>query len=77
MKTITLKADDQLHQTISRLANLQMKTRSAVIREAIFSYEMQLAKEALKQQVKQASMIVRMESLKTTQDLQDSNLDGI
>ncbi len=77
MKTITLKADDQLHQTISRLANLQMKTKSAVIREAIYSYEMQLAKEALKQQVKQASMIVRMASLKTTQDLQDSNLDGI
>lgn len=77
MKTITLKADDHLDQIVSRLARTQKKTKSAVIRDAIMSYEAQLAREALKQQVKQASLMVRTQSLQTSQELQDSDADGI
>lgn len=77
MKTITLKADDHLDQIVSRLARTQKKTKSAVIRDAIMSYEAQLAREALKQQVKQASLLVRTQSLQTSQELQDSDADGI
>lgn len=77
MKTITLKADDHLDQIVSRLARTQKKTKSAVIRDAIMSYEAQLVREALKQQVKQASLMVRTQSLQTSQELQDSDADGI
>lgn len=77
MKTITLKADDHLDQIVSRLARTQKKTKSAVIRDAIMSYEAQLVREALKQQVKQASLMVRTQSLQTSKELQDSDADGI
>ncbi|MDA0791297.1 MAG: ribbon-helix-helix protein, CopG family [Proteobacteria bacterium] len=77
MKTITLKADEQLDETISRLARNHKKTKSAVIREAIVCYELQLRKDALRQQVRAAAALVREQSLQTNRELEDSIGDGL
>lgn len=77
MKTITLKADDELDETVSRLARQRNKTRSAVIREAIISYEEHLRKSALKEEIRKASMAVRKDTLKTMKELGDANADGL
>lgn len=77
MKTITLKADAQLDKTVTRLARSQKKTKSAIIREAIMSYEAHLKREMLMQQVKRASLVVRKQSLQSAQDLENSIADGL
>ena len=77
MKTLTLKADDQLDQTVSRLARSLKKTKSAVIREAIMNYETHLEREALKRHIKKASLVVRDEALLTATELKDAESDGI
>ena len=77
MKTITLKADDELDATVSRLARNRKKTRSAVIREAIFSYEEHLRRTKLKEQIRAASFVVRRDSLQMARETGDANADGL
>jgi len=47
MKTITLKADDNFDARLVRLAERLGTTKSAVIREAVGSYERQVEREDL------------------------------
>lgn len=77
MKTITLKADDELDATVARLAKDRNRTRSAVIREAIFSYEEHLRRTKLRARIREASLIVRGESLQTAREFGDANADGL
>ncbi len=77
MKTITLKADKRLDALLSRLASEQGCTRSAIIREAILSYEATLEKKALKVQMTKASYLVRDQAVDVAADLEDSLSDGI
>lgn len=77
MKTITLKADNELDATVSRMARDRKKTRSAVIREAIFSYEEHLRRAKLKEQIRSASLKVRNDSLQTAQETGEAHADGL
>ena len=77
MKTITLKADEELDATVSRIAEERKRTRSAVIREAIFCYEEQLRRAKLKAEIRAASLIVRGESLQTATETREANADGL
>jgi predicted transcriptional regulator len=53
MKTITLKADEAFDALLSQLAAKLETTRSAVIRDAVISYERHLQMDALRRQVRE------------------------
>lgn len=77
MKTVTLKADDSFDERLTRLAKRLGTTKSAVIREAVGSYERQVEREELARRVREASLKTREEALHTATDWDDANADGL
>jgi predicted transcriptional regulator len=77
MKTITLKADDDFDDLLSRLAAKLNTTRSAVIREAVQSYERQLERDALRRQLREASRRTRSQATTVQQELDSAIGDGL
>lgn len=77
MKTISLKADEEFDELLSRLASRLKTTRSAVIREAVQSYERQLKQEALRRQLRQASHKTRSQAAAVQQELEQATGDGL
>lgn len=77
MKTITLKADEDFDLRLTRLAKRLDTTKSAVIREAVGSYERQVEREELARRIREASLKTREEALRTANDWDDSIADGL
>lgn len=77
MHTITLKSDDQFYDTLNEMVKTLNTTKSDLIRKSVIYYKSVLEKEKLKAQIKQASLKVREESLKVSQEFENSLDDGL
>ena len=77
MKTITLKADQGFDERLTRLAKRLGTTKSGVIREAVGNYERQVEREELARRIREASLKTREEALRTSNDWDDANADGL
>ena len=77
MKTITLKANHHLEAIMAHLAQETGRTRSVIIRDAIYMYDEHLRKAKLKEQRRVASLTVRDDSLHTLEGMGDSVADGL
>ena len=76
MKTITLKADPEFDALVSKLARRLNTTRSAVIRDAVRRYHRYLEREALRQQLRAASLKTRAQARQAGEDFDAANADG-
>ena len=72
MHIITLKSDDKFYETLNDMVKSLNTTKSDLIRRAVIYYKSVLEKEKLKQQMKQASLKVGDESLKISQEFENS-----
>ncbi|MDT8320273.1 MAG: ribbon-helix-helix protein, CopG family [Xanthomonadales bacterium] len=77
MKTITLKADEDFDRRLTRLAERLDTTKSAVIREAVGSYERQVAREELARRIREASLKTRSDTKRVSADFDAANADGL
>ena len=77
MHTITLKSDDVFYETLNDMVKTLKTTKSDLIRKSVIYYKNVLEKEKLKSQMKQASLKVRDESLKISQEFENSLNDGL
>jgi predicted transcriptional regulator len=77
MKTITLKADQDFDARLTRLAKRLGTTKSAVIREAVGSYERRVEREELARRIREASLKTRDEAERTVRDLEAADADGL
>jgi predicted transcriptional regulator len=77
MHTITLKSDDTFFNMLNSMVNRLNTTRSALIRKAVVHYKENLEKEALKEQMKRASLRVREASLKECEVWDETIKDGL
>lgn len=77
MKTITLKADADFDLRLTRLAERLDTTKSAVIREAVGSYERQVEREELARRIREASLKTRAEAERASSDFDAANADGL
>ena len=77
MKTITLKADDNFDARLTRLAERLSTTKSAVIREAVGSYERQIERKELARRIREASLKTREEAERTAREFEAADADGI
>ena len=77
MHTITLKSDDIFYDTLNDMVKTLKTTKSDLIRKSVIYYKNALEKEKLKAQIKQASFKVRDESLKISQEFENSLNDGL
>jgi hypothetical protein len=77
MHTITLKSDDIFYDTLEDMVKSLKTTKSELIRKAVIYYKSALEKEKLKYQIKNASLKVRDESLKISQEFENTINDGL
>ena len=77
MKTVTIKADAEFDALLNRLARRLSTTRSRVIRDAVRNYQQYLDREALRQQVRTASLKTRKQALDASADFDVANADGL
>jgi hypothetical protein len=77
MHTITLKSDDMFYDTLNDMVKSLKTTKSELIRRAVIHYKSVLEKEKLKAQIKQASLKTRDESLKISQEFDNTINDGL
>ena len=77
MHTITLKSDDTFYDTLEDMVKTLQTTKSDLIRKAVIYYKDALEKEKLKEQIKNTSFKVREESLKISQEFEDTLNDGL
>lgn len=77
MKTITLKADKEFDATLTRLASRLHTTRSSVIRNAVRNYVKYLDREALRHQIRKASLKTRGQATQAAIDFDAGNDDGL
>lgn len=77
MKTITLKTDDIFFDKVTNLAKHLHMSKSEFIRKSVVEYENHMKKQALKEQMREASLRVRMSNSQITNDFESTNLDGL
>ena len=77
MPTITLKSDSDFFEMLNNMVKSLNITRSELIRKSVWHYKDSLEKEKLKIQIKKASMRVREESLKISQEFDNTLDDGL
>ncbi len=77
MKTITVKANHEFDALLTRLAQRLNTTRSAVIRDAVRSYQQQLEREALRRQLREVSFKTRAQALQAADDCNAADADGL
>ena len=77
MHTITLKSDNDFFIMLNEMVKSLDTTKSDLIRKAVTHYRDVLEKEKLKMQIKKASMRVREESLKVSQEFDNILDDGL
>ena len=77
MKTITLKTDDAFFEHITALAKSLHLTKSELIRRSVREYENFIKKQALKEQIKQASLNVRKSNNELILEFDTISNDGL
>ena len=77
MKTVTIKADADFDALLNRLARRMGTTRSRVIRDAVRNYQQHLDREALRQQLRTASLKTRKQAVDASADFDAANVDGL
>ena len=77
MKTVTIKADAEFDALLNRLARRMSTTKSRVIRDAVRNYQQHLDREALRQQMRNASLKTRNQALDASDDFDAANADGL
>jgi len=77
MKIITIKVDTELDVLLNNLARRMSTTKSRIIRDAVRKYQLQLDHEALRQQVRTASLKTRKETLNEPGDFDAANADSL
>jgi predicted transcriptional regulator len=77
MKTITLKADQEFDAILNQLASRLHTTRSSVIRNAVRNYLKYLDREALRHQIREASLKTRDQAAQAAIDFDAGNDDGL
>ena len=77
MKTITLKTDDTFFEHITVLAKNLNLTKSELIRRSVREYENFIKKQALKEQIKQASLKVRHANKELITEFDTISNDGL
>lgn len=77
MKTVTIKADEDFDALLTGLAGRLNTTKSRVIRDAVRNYRKFLDREALKKQMREASLKTRQQSLDMAEELVAADSDGL
>jgi predicted transcriptional regulator len=77
VKTITVKADNEFDAILNQLASRLHTTRSGVIRDAVKNYLKYIDREALRKQVKAASLKTREQAKQASVDFNAVNNDGL
>ncbi len=77
MKTITLKTDDTFFEKVTDLAKHLHLSKSELIRRSVAEYEVVIQRRKMKEQMKQASFLVRNSSEKINAEFDDTLNDGL
>ena len=77
MKTVTIKADAEFDALLNRLARRMSTTKSRVIRDAVRNYQQHLDREALRHQMRSASLKTRQQAIDSSDDFDAANADGL
>ncbi|NOX08043.1 MAG: ribbon-helix-helix protein, CopG family [Gammaproteobacteria bacterium] len=77
MKTITIKADNEFDAILNQLSSRLHTTRSGVIRDAVRNYSKFLDREALRQQIRAASLKTREQADQSIVDFEAANGDAL
>jgi len=77
MHTVTLKADNQLYQQISQMAEELHLSKSEVIRKALAAYQENLYKNKIKSSLQSASLKVRDANASLNSEFDALILDGL
>ena len=77
MKTITLKTDDTFFEKVTNLAKHLHLSKSELIRRAVAEYEEVMQRREMKEQMKQASLLVRSSGKKISAEFDDTLNDGL
>jgi predicted transcriptional regulator len=77
MKTITVKADAKFDSTLTKLAKRLNTTKSSVIRAAVLNFKEHIDREALRKQIRAASMKTRKQAKQAASDFDAANADGL
>ena len=77
MRTITLKTDDTFFEKVNNLAKHLHLTKSELIRRSVAEYEVLVKKRAMKEQMKEASLLVREANRKIVDDFDAVSEDGL
>ena len=77
MHTVTLKADNQLYQQISQMAEELHLSKSEVIRKALAAYQENLYKNKIKHALQSASLKVRDANANLNSEFDALILDGL
>jgi predicted transcriptional regulator len=77
MKTVTIKADAEFDALLNRLAKRMSTSRSRIIRDAVRNYQQHLDREAMRQQIRAASLKTRKQALDSSADFDAANSDGM
>ena len=75
MHTITLKSDSDFFNMLNEMVKSLNTTKSDLIRKAVLNYRSVLEQEKLKIQIKKASMKTREQSLKMSNEFNETTLD--
>jgi predicted transcriptional regulator len=77
MKTVTIKADAEFDALLNRLAKRMSTSRSRIIRDAVRNYQQHLDREAMRQQIRAASLKTRKQALDSSAEFDAANSDGM
>jgi len=77
MHTVTLKADNQLYQQISQMAEELHLSKSELIRKALVAYQENLSKNKMQQALQSASLRVRDANEALNNEFDELIFDGL
>jgi len=77
MHTVTLKADNQLYQQISQMADELHLSKSELIRKALVAYQENLSKNKMQQALQSASFLVRDANATLNNEFDELIFDGL
>ncbi|SHE22337.1 ribbon-helix-helix protein, CopG family [methanotrophic endosymbiont of Bathymodiolus puteoserpentis (Logatchev)] len=77
MHTVTLKADNQLYQQISQMAEELHLSKSELIRKALAAYQENLSKNKMQHALQSASLQVRGANTMINKELDEFIFDGL
>jgi predicted transcriptional regulator len=77
MHTVTLKADNQLYQQISQMAEELHLSKSELIRKALAAYQENLSKNKMQHALQSSSLQVRDANTMINKELDEFIFDGL